>query len=177
MALMGRGLCKSIGVSNFSGKKIRDLVSFCKIKPVLNQVELNPYLQQWELKQTCEELGIYLEAYFPLGGEANTKAADSVSLLRHPVIARIAETHGKTTAQVLIRWAIQRGTICIPKSVHENRIRENWDVFDFELSEEEMGQIRAMDRGERVCKRPYMVSAPMTWQDIWDGEYVNLTVC
>ena len=152
------------------------MLSFCEIKPVVNQVELNPYLQQWELKQTCEENDVYLEAYFPLGGEANANAKDSTSLLRHPVITKIAEAHNKTAAQVLIRWAVQRGTICIPKSIRESRIAENFNIFDFELTSPELECIRALDRGERVCKRPYMVSAPVTWQDIWDGEYVNFSV-
>ena len=108
---------RSIGLSTFSTKKIADLLSFCRIKPALHQVELHPYLQQWDLKKFCEQKGIYLTAYYPLGGARNMSSEDAV--IKHPTIVSIAHKHNKTPAQILIRWCIQRGVVCIPKSVHQ----------------------------------------------------------
>lgn len=110
----------------------------------MHQTEIHPLNQVWTLKKFCEENGIFLTAYFPLGGAMLMNSEHS--LLKNPVIAEIAENHKKTPAQVLIRWCIQRGVVCIPKSVHTNRIEENCAVFDFELTEEEMEKIRGMDK-------------------------------
>ena len=96
-----------------------------------------------------------------------------VSPMKNPVILEIAKNHNKTAAQVLIRWAIQRGTVCIPKSVHENRIKENFDVFDFELTPEEMERIRAMDRGTRFVDPSVLLYAgKFDPKEHWDNEYI-----
>ena len=97
---------------------------------------------------------------------------DQVPLIKDPVILEIAKNHNKTPAQVLIRWAIQRGTVCIPKSVHENRIKENFDVFDFELTPEEMQRIRALDKGHRFSEPVGLLfpGVPDS-KKYWDGEY------
>ena len=171
--LCGKGLLRSIGVSNFSAKRIRDLVSVCKIKPAVNQIELHPYLQQWETKATCEEFGIYLMAYYPLGGAVSTRSTKAASPMDDPVIIKIAKAHNKTPAQVMIRWAVQRGTICIPKSVHENRIIENGQIYDFILGDKEMSEIRSLDKGYRFARRSFLLPSPMDWKDLWDGEYVS----
>ena len=171
--LSRKGLLHSIGVSNFSGKRIRDLLSFCSIKPAVNQVELHPYLQQWETKKLCEDNGIYLMAYYPLGGAVSTRSTKATPPMEDPVIINIAKAHNKTPAQVMIRWAVQRGTICIPKSVHDDRIIENSKIYDFELTDEEMEAIRGLDKGYRFARRSFLLPSPLDWKDLWDGEYVT----
>ena len=171
------GLVHSIGVSNFSAKRVNDLLSFCSIKPAVNQIELHPYLQQWETKEALAKNDIYLMAYFPLGGAAHVRAGDVAGPMDDPVIKRIAENHHKSPAQIMIRWAVQRGTICIPKSVHEERIKENCNIFDFELSEEEMSEMKALDKRFRFVRIDALVPSPQTWRDIWDGEYVDNYRC
>ena len=90
-----------------------------------------------------------------------------------PVIIKIAKAHNKTPAQVMIRWAVQRGTICIPKSVHEDRIIENGQIYDFILGDKEMSEIRSLDKGYRFARRSFLLPSPMDWKDLWDGEYVS----
>lgn len=143
----------------------------------MNQVELNPYFQQWELKEFCDKNDIRMTAYFPLGGASAVNSTTEQPLMKHPTILKIAEAHGKTGVQVLVRWAIQRGTICIPKSNNPERIQSNSQVFDFELTEEEMAEIKAMDKGMRNCTGFIFLPSPQTWKDVWDGEYVNFVVC
>ena len=166
------GYLRSIGVSNFSGKRIQDMLSFCTIKPAVNQVELHPYLQQWEVKKICDDAGIYLEAFYPLGGAVNTRSSSKSGAMDDPVIKAIAEKYHKTPAQILIRWAVQRGTICIPKSSRPERIMENCSIYDFELSEEDMSAIKALDKGFRFAKRSFLLPSPQDWKDLWDGEYL-----
>ena len=172
------GFIRSIGISNFSGKRIRDVLSFCTIKPAVNQIELHPYLQQWETKKICDENGMYLMAYFPLGGASNARSVSVPGPMEDPVIKSIADKYHKTPAQIMIRWAVQRGTICIPKSIHENRILENCSIFDFELSEEDMSAIKALDKGYRYARPTFLFPEGTDWKDVWDHEYVSdLTVC
>lgn len=148
--LVASGLVRAIGVANFTGQMIVDLLSYAKIKPAVNQIELHPYNQQNHLVTFCQKQGIAVTAYSPLGTPANAKAEGSdVILLEDPKIQAIAKNHGKTTAQILIRWAIERGTIVIPKSVTPENIRSNMDVVDFKLSPEEMASIATMDRRYR----------------------------
>ena len=110
-------------------------------------------------------------AYFPLGGAATMGSDDC--LLTNTTIKQIAENHHKTPAQVLIRWCIQRGVVCIPKSVHANRIEENGQVFDFELTEEEMQIIRKIDRHHRFATPGIFYAAPLTWKDYYDHENIE----
>ena len=172
------GFIRSIGISNFTMKRIRDVLSFCTIKPAVNQIELHPYLQQWETKKICDENGMYLMAYFPLGGASNARSVSVPGPMEDPVIKSIADKYHKTPAQIMIRWAVQRGTICIPKSIHENRILENCSIFDFELSEEDMSAIKALDKGYRYARPTFLFPEGTDWKDVWDHEYVSdLTVC
>jgi 2,5-diketo-D-gluconate reductase A len=140
------GRIRAIGVSNFNPHHLRRLVDETDVVPVLNQVELHPYLQQEEVRKTDESLDVLTEAWGPIarGGE----------LLSDPVIARLADTHGKTPAQVVLRWHVQLGNVVIPKSVTPSRIEENFDVFSFELAEEDMAAIADLDRGERTGPDP-----------------------
>lgn len=140
------GRVKAIGVCNFEIEHLQKLLAETEITPVLNQVENHPYLAQRELKSFCAEHNIYLEAWSPLqqGGE----------VLKNEAVVKIAEAHGKTPAQVVIRWHLQRGSIVIPKSVTPSRIEENFNVFDFGLSADEMSAIDALDRDERKGPKP-----------------------
>jgi len=137
---------RAIGVSNFKPHHLEELLKGAETAPAVNQIELHPLFQQKETRAYCAEHGIAVESYSPLmqGGEA----------LEHPVIANLARTHDKTPAQVILRWHVQCGLIVIPKSVNPERIRENFTLFDFELSEDEMRQIEGIDENRRVSADP-----------------------
>ncbi|MBV9090670.1 MAG: aldo/keto reductase [Mycobacteriaceae bacterium] len=144
-ALRDLGRIRSIGVSNFEPEHLGTLIDAIGIVPVVNQVELHPLLAQRELREVHAQLGIATEAWSPLG---------QGRLLDHPTIARIAEAHARTTAQVIIRWHLQLGNIVIPKSVNPDRIVSNFDVFDFELSDDDMTSISSLDNGTRLGPDP-----------------------
>ena len=137
---------RAIGISNFKPHHIETLLKDAKTVPTVNQIELHPFLQQKETRAACDQHGIVVESYSPLmqAGEA----------LEHPVIAKLAKAHGKTPAQVILRWHVQNGFIVIPKSAKPERIRENFDLFDFELSSEDMQSIESMDSGKRIGADP-----------------------
>ena len=146
------GMSRHLGVSNFSVSKIKDLISKSAVKPEVNQVELHPLLQQSDLKDYCDSEGIYLTAYSPLGSfDRNPafKGPDEVNLFHDVTIARIAARNNCSSAQILIRWALQRGTAVIPKSVNAGRIQENFNTLSMELSEEDMAELASMDRSFR----------------------------
>jgi len=140
------GRIRAIGVSNFNPDHLRRLVEETDVVPVLNQVELHPYLQQEAVRKTDESLDVRTEAWGPIarGGE----------LLSDPVIVRLAAKHGKTPAQVVLRWHIELGNVVIPKSVTPSRIEENFDVFGFALDEEDMAAIAELERGQRTGPDP-----------------------
>jgi 2,5-diketo-D-gluconate reductase A len=139
--LQAEGRVRSIGVSNFQPPHLRRLFAETAVVPSINQVELHPQLQQAELRAFHARHGIATEAYSPLAQGA---------VLDAPVITEIAEAHGKTPAQVVLRWHVQIGNVVIPKSVTPQRIAENIDIFDLELSDGEIASITTLDRGERV---------------------------
>jgi 2,5-diketo-D-gluconate reductase A len=143
--LRDQGRIRSIGVSNFEPEHLRILVDGTGIVPAVNQVELHPLLQQQELREVHAQLGIATEAWSPLG---------QGSLLSDPTVTAVAEAHGRTPAQVLIRWHLQLGNIVIPKSVTPKRIVSNFDVFDFELSEHDMTSISSLGDGTRLGPDP-----------------------
>jgi 2,5-diketo-D-gluconate reductase A len=143
--LRDQGRIRSIGVSNFEPEYLRILLDSTGIVPAVNQIELHPLLQQLQLREVHAQLGIATEAWSPLG---------QGSLLSNPTVTAIAEAHGKTPAQVLIRWHIQLGNIVIPKSVTPERIVSNFDVFDFELSEQDMGSVSSLGDGTRLGPDP-----------------------
>jgi diketogulonate reductase-like aldo/keto reductase len=140
------GRVKAIGVCNFEIEHLERILNECDIKPVLNQIECHPYLTQKELKEFCAKHDIFVEAWSPLdqGGAA----------LQDEVIKKVAETHSKTPAQVVLRWHLQNNTIVIPKSVTPSRIEENFNVFDFELTVEEIGEINQLNRNRRNGSHP-----------------------
>ncbi|MGI8903247.1 MAG: aldo/keto reductase [Solirubrobacteraceae bacterium] len=143
--LQEQGLARAIGVSNFQPAHLERLVKETGVTPAVNQVELHPHFQQAGLRHEHGELGIVTEAWSPLGqGHA----------LGDPVIEQIAESRRRTPAQVVIRWHLQLGNVVIPKSVTPERIVENFDVLDFELDEDEMTAIEAIDAGQRTGPDP-----------------------
>ncbi|WP_019422707.1 aldo/keto reductase [Paenibacillus sp. OSY-SE] len=144
--LVQDGRVRAIGVSNFHINHLERILQECTVKPTVNQVECHPRLAQNKLREFCQQNDIYLEAWSPLmqGGD----------ILTHETIASIAANHGKTPAQVIIRWHLQKGNIVIPKSITASRIKENFDVFDFELSEDELAGINAMNEDKRVGPDP-----------------------
>ncbi len=139
------GRARSIGVSNFQAHHLRRLHTESEIPPAVDQIEVHPYLTQDELRQFCGEHQIAVEAWSPLG-----RGRD----LDDPTVDEIARRAGKTPAQVVLRWHIERGDIVFPKSVSAARIRENFDIFDFELSGEDVEAISALNRNERVGPDP-----------------------
>src|SRR4051812_23237258 len=143
--LRDQGRISSIGVSNFEPEHLRILIDVTGIVPAVNQIELHPPLQQQELREVHAQLGIATEAWSPLG---------QGSLLGNPTVTALAEAHGKTPAQVLIRWHIQLGNIVIPKSVTPERIVSNFDVFGFELSEQDMASVSSLGDGTRLGPDP-----------------------
>jgi 2,5-diketo-D-gluconate reductase A len=143
--LQAEGLVRSIGVSNFEAEHLERVIAQTGVTPAINQVELHPHFQQVGLRREHERLGVLTEAWSPLGQGLE---------LTDPVIVEIAQEHGKTPAQTIIRWHLQLGNVVIPKSVTPSRIRENFDVFDFELGDEQMARIDALDAGKRIGPDP-----------------------
>lgn len=139
------GRVRAIGVSNFHIHHLQTLMEQSDEKPVINQVELHPYLSQKELITFCQNEGIAVEAWSPLGRGR---------LLNDPTLVEIGKKYGKTAAQVTLRWHLQNEVIVIPKSVTPSRIKENAEIFDFELTEEEMKKIDSLNKNERTGKDP-----------------------
>lgn len=141
--LYEEGKLRTIGISNFYPDRMIDLASFSRIKPMVNQIEVHPFHQQSEAKQWNEKYGLQVEAWAPFGEGRE-------GLFENETLKTIGKRYGKTTAQVMLRWHIQRGVVVIPKSVHYERMTENFDVFDFTLSNEDMTAIAALDRSTSV---------------------------
>lgn len=143
--LLAQGKVKSIGVSNFEPHHLEELFTFAKVMPVLNQVELHPKLAQKELRDFCQKHDIKIQAWSPLM---------QGQLLDNPVITKIAAKHQKTPAQVILRWDIQQDILLVVKSVHEARMRNNADIFDFSLDEAELLALNQLDEGLRSGPNP-----------------------
>jgi 2,5-diketo-D-gluconate reductase A len=143
--LLADGKVRAIGVSNFLPLRLERLLNETDVVPAVNQIEVHPYTQQRELQAFNREHGILTQAWSPIGGLRTYSDGDTP--LTDDTIAAIAQTHGKTPAQVMLRWHIQEGRQVIPKSVRPSRIAENFDVFDFALSAEEIARIDALEQG------------------------------
>jgi len=151
-AMLSEGRARAIGVSNFSERHLGNLMERTEVVPAVNQVELHPFFTQRPLREFHAQHGITTEAWSPLGGIHVYRPADPnavLNALEHPSVTSIAEKHGKTPAQVVLRWHIEHGVVAILKSVKPHRIRENIDVFDFELTADEVAAIDALDTGVR----------------------------
>lgn len=142
------GKVRAIGLSNFNEEQIREILSVCEVRPAVLQTEIHPYSQEKVLKEFLSKEDIVIQAWYPLGhGDA--------ALLQEPVFAKLAEKYGKSNAQVILRWHIQAGNVVIPGSKNPEHIRANFDLFDFELTAEEMQEIQKLNKDKR-----YYTSTP-----------------
>ncbi len=143
--LHSEGQVRAIGVSNYSIAQLEELLSVCRIKPAVNQVELHPRLQQRELREFCREQGILIQAWSPLmrGGVSEI-----------PKIAELAEAHRKSPEQITLRWHLQNDILALPKSTHAERIRKNYDILGFSLSEDDLAVISSLDDNYRIGFTP-----------------------
>ncbi|KAL4622931.1 hypothetical protein GN956_G19954 [Arapaima gigas] len=146
--LHASGKFRAIGVSNYTPAHLCDLLQTCKVSPAVLQVEFHPKLVQTELRDLCKRTQVCFQAYSSLG---------TGLLLKDPVVLAVAAEHGRTPAQVLLRWAVQQGVPVLPKSSRPERLKENAQIFDFQLSEEEMRRLSALDCGEKYCWDPSAV--------------------
>jgi len=167
------GLSKHIGVSNFSIKKIKDLLNDCEIKPEVNQIELHPFPQQPAMLEFCNKENIFLTAYSPLGSPDRPpqfKDPNEPGLFENPTIVEIANANGFSSAQVLIRWAIQRGTSVIPKSVNPARLKQNFDSATISLSDEDMKKIAALEAKRRLITGKFWDAPELGYSvaTLWD---------
>lgn len=158
--LVDIGLAKSIGVSNFATGQIERILKNCRIKPANLQVECHAYFQQKQMLEFCQKHDITLCAYSPIGSPGTFSSATGESggipvLINDPVLKPIAEKYKKTASQILLRWLTQRGIVVIPKSTNPQRIKENFSIFDFQLTDEDMKAINKMDKHLRMLKFNY----------------------
>ncbi len=142
------GKVRAIGLSNFSQEQIQEILDICEVKPAVLQTEVHPYNQEKELKAFLDREGIMIQAWYPLGH-------GDTALLKDDVITGLAEKYGKSAVQVILRWHIQSGNIVIPGSKNPEHIRSNFDLFDFELTDDDMEQMRSLDK-----KKRYYTSTP-----------------
>ena len=156
--LLADGKVRAIGVSNFMVEHLTTLLDRATVVPAVNQIEVHPYFAQKELQALGAEHGILTQAWSPIGGITFYRDGQHSSTLQDPVIGDIAKAHNKTPAQVMLRWHLQQGRSVIPKSTKPQRIAENIDVFDFELSTEELAAIDALDTGQRGGPEPESIT-------------------
>lgn len=136
------GKVKSIGLSNFNQEQIEEILDLCEVKPAVLQTEVHPYFQEQELKSFLSQEGMVIQAWYPLGH-------GDKALLEEPLFTELGKKYGKTNAQIILRWHIQDGNIVIPGSKNPAHIKDNFDLFDFSLTEEEMEKIAALDKNTR----------------------------
>ncbi|KAI5070048.1 hypothetical protein GOP47_0014391 [Adiantum capillus-veneris] len=171
-ACVKQGLVRAIGVSNFSSKKIMELLEFAEIPPAVNQVEMHPQWQQRLLRETCKKANVHVCAWSPLG--APLMSWGTPEILNNPIIKDIASKHGKSPAQVVLRWGLDNGVSVIPKSFNKKRMVENLDVFGWHLTDEDHQRISGIEQkknfdGSFICSQ---VSGPYkSPEDLWDGEF------
>jgi diketogulonate reductase-like aldo/keto reductase len=164
--LLADGKVRAIGVSNLMVDHLTALLGSANVVPAVNQIEVHPYFAQPEVQALGAEHGILAQAWSPIGGITFYRHSGHSSALEDPGIGRIAQAHGKSPAQVMLRWGLQHGRSVIPKSVHPDRIAENADVFDFELSADEMAAIDGLDTGRRGGPEPEGVTLEAFGRDI-----------
>jgi diketogulonate reductase-like aldo/keto reductase len=165
-ALLADGRVRAIGVSNFMVDHLTVLLDRASVVPAVNQIEVHPYFVQAEVQAFGAEHGILTQAWSPIGGITFYRDSSHSSALEDPVIGAIAQAHGKSPAQVMLRWGIQHGRSVIPKSTKPERIAENIDVFDFELAADEMAAIDGLDTGRRGGPEPDDITLEAFGRDI-----------
>ena len=161
-----QGKVRAIGVSNFMVDHLEDLLGTAQVVPAVNQIEVHPYFQQPEVQAAGAERGILTQAWSPIGGITFYRDGSHGSTLEEPVVTGIAEQHGRSPAQVMLRWHLQQGRSVVPKSTKPHRIAENLDVFDFELSAGELAAIDALDTGRRGGPEPSAITLAAFGRDI-----------
>ena len=164
--LLGDGRVRAIGVSNFMVDHLTRLLDRAEVVPSVNQIEVHPYFVQPEVQAFGADHGILTQAWSPIGGITFYRDSGHSSALQDPVIVGIAQAHGKSPAQVMLRWGLQHGRSVIPKSTKPARIAENIDVFDFELAADEMAAIDALDTGRRGGPEPEAITLEAFGRDI-----------
>ena len=164
--LLADGKVRAIGVSNFMPDVLERLLAETEIVPAVNQVEGHPYFSQPAVQQADAEHGIITQAWSPMGGITSYRGDSSRSTFNDPVIGEIATAHAKSPAQVMLRWHLQEGRSAIPKSVKPERIAANFDVFDFEFSDDELARIDALDTGVRGGPDPDSITLESFHRDI-----------
>lgn len=167
--LAADGRVRAIGVSNFMPEHLTTLLDRTSVVPTVNQIEVHPYFTQPEVQQVDTKHGIITQAWSPIGGITSYRGGSGQSTFDDPVIAQIATEHRKTPAQVMLRWQLQDGRSAIPKSVKPQRIAENFDVFDFQLSAEQLHALDALDTGVRGGPEPESVTREAFGRDIPDA--------
>eukprot|EP00850_Spirogloea_muscicola_P020257 SM000211S06627 [mRNA] locus=s211:51542:54022:- [translate_table: standard] len=173
-----KGLARAIGVSNFSVKKLEHLYSLqCQVKPAVNQVELHPVWRNDKLVNFCKQHNVHVTAYSPLGSKdrpRNSENKEIVELLDHDTVKEVAKNVGKSPGQVVLRWGVQRGTSVLPKSTNPERIKQNLDLFSFELSQEDMQKLSSIEPQARILDFDGMWvgdGKPVpNMEEMWDGE-------
>jgi diketogulonate reductase-like aldo/keto reductase len=156
--LLADGKVRAIGVSNFMTEHLTTLLERSTVVPAVNQIEVHPYFQQRDVQTLDADYGILTQAWSPIGGITFYRDGQHSSTLQDPVIGDIAAAHGKTPAQVMLHWHLQQGRSVIPKSTKPQRIAENLDVFDFDLSSDELAAIDALDTGQRGGPEPEVIT-------------------
>lgn len=175
--MVGLGLIKSIGVSNFNERQVQRIIDNATIKPVNLQIEMHLYLQQKSLVEYCKQNDVLITAYAPLGSKGIKELLKSAGIVRdipdlldNAEVKRIAGVHNKTAAQVLLRFLLDNGVATIPKSTNETRLKQNIDVFDFELTAADMSALATQDQGVRVCDFAF-------FQGYCDDDWVFIVSC
>ncbi|TCM37888.1 aldo/keto reductase [Kribbella sp. VKM Ac-2568] len=163
--LLADGKVRAIGVSNFMPEHLDRLLTEVSVVPAVNQIELHPYFQQTALQKVHAEHGILTQAWSPIGGITSYRDAEKTTF-DDPTLLDIAQRHGKSTAQVMLRWHLQNGRSAIPKSTKPTRIAENFDVFDFELTRSQLAAIDALDTGVRGGPEPDSITLEAFGRDI-----------
>jgi diketogulonate reductase-like aldo/keto reductase len=164
--LLADGKVRAIGVSNFMVEHLTRLLEATSVVPAVNQIEVHPYFQQREVQDFDREHGILTQAWSPIGGITFYRDSGHTNALQDPTIGGIAEQHGKSPAQVMLRWGLQQGRSVIPKSTKPERIAQNLDVFDFALSDDELAAIDGLETGVRGGPEPEAVTLATFGRDI-----------
>ncbi|KAJ8773730.1 hypothetical protein K2173_006380 [Erythroxylum novogranatense] len=164
------GLTKAIGVSNFSCKKLKDILEFATIPPAVNQVEINPLWRQKQIREFCKANGIVVTAYAPLGARGTIWGSNRV--MENEVLNELANAKGKTVAQICLRWAYEQEVCVVVKSFNEERMKQNLDIFNWSLTEEEHNKINEIPQSRGCCGEDYIseVGPYKTIEELWDGE-------
>ncbi|CAH8265097.1 unnamed protein product [Arabidopsis lyrata] len=169
-SLFDAGKARAIGVSNFSSKKLADLLAVARVPPAVNQVECHPSWQQTALRNFCKSKGVHLSGYSPLGSPGTTWLKSDV--LKNPILGGVAEKLGKTPAQVALRWGLEMGQSVLPKSTHEDRIKQNFDVFNWSIPNDMLSKFSEIEQGRLVRGMSFVheTSPYKSLEELWDGE-------